>query len=109
MAIHPAQVPVIQRGADPDRRPRSPRPAPSSRRSPAIPARVAVAIDGVMYDRPHLEARPAIAGARGVSRDCLTLVISSGTRRSGSNSRSASRNFERHGAALAERHRPIEA
>jgi len=99
MAIHPAQVPVINEVLTPT--------AAAIAKARAVvaafasnPGKGAVAIDGVMYDRPHLERARQLLARAGVSRDCLTLVISSGYTASGSKQPLRVAEFERHGAAF---------
>ena len=69
MAIHPAQVPIINEVFTPIRRRASNMPAPSSTNLPKIPGAGVVGIGGVMYDRPHLaRAKQLLARAATLPR-----------------------------------------
>ena len=112
MAIHPAQVPVINEVFTPT--------AEAIAKAHAIVAAFAatpgagvVGIDGVMYDRPHLaRAKQLLARASadsGADRLRRSALGSPYTRAFGSNALSRVAEFERHRAGLAERHRAVEA
>ena len=113
MAIHPAQVPVINEVFTPT--------AEAIAKARAVvaafeanPGTGTVGIDGVMYDRPHLaRARQLLARAKAAPSVSATSRSQRCYRRRttafGSNVFSAVAEFERHRAGLAERHRAVEA
>ena len=71
MAIHPAQVPVINEVFTPTPSRHRARRRAGSAAFAAQPGAGTVGIDGVMFDRPHLERAQAVAGAGNGQPDSL--------------------------------------
>ncbi len=67
MAIHPAQVPVINEVFTPTRRADRKGASAVVAAFAANPGAGAVGIDGVMYDRPHLARAQKLLAAAGLS------------------------------------------